>query len=461
MIESRTRRGGLVLAIAMVAAACSGGASSADRADAPSADEPAPATSLGTGPDTTASAPTSVGAVSVSCPTDAETVAWAGDVQAQAQTVQEQTADTPGVALVMYPRPDYKGKPWSHWGQGIVLSDGRFLSAIGDHHGADGNSFIYEYDPATMTLTQIVDVLATVPHQPGDWGFGKVHAQMVGGPCGEVFVSTYWGTRRNLTFTEGYQGDILLRLDPVNRTTENLGVILPEHGVASMAATPDGSLLYGEAADPFGQKEGSFVVLDAATGDVVFEDDSPAHGGYRSIAVGPDGSAYITWNDTGLARYDPATNTLSATSIEMPGSILRAATQPDANGRIYAVSRQPATFFAFDPDGTVTELGPANGYTTSLALAPDGDRFYYIPDAHGGAWNHGTTLFAVDTTTGEAEAVVQLNPLVEEHHGLRAGGTYSVAVSADGKTIYVELNAGDPATRDTFGEVLLAVVTLP
>jgi hypothetical protein len=27
--------------------------------------------------------------------------------------------------------------------------------------------------------------------------------------------------------------------------------------------------------------------------------------------------------------------------------------------------------------------------------------------------------------------------------------------------VYVGLNAGDPATRDSFGEVVLAVVTLP
>jgi sugar lactone lactonase YvrE len=386
---------------------------------------------------------------------------WTAEASTEATVAQEASGDTAGVALALYPRPDYEGKPWSHWGQGIVSADGRFFSALGDHQGADGNSFIYEYDPTTMTLTRVVDVLAAVDHEPGAWGFGKIHAQMVAGGCDQIYVATYWGTRRGLTFTNGYEGDVLLRLDPSQRMTEEVGVILPEHGVASMAASPDGSLIYAEAADPFGQKAGSFIALDPTTGEVVFSDDDEAHGGYRSIAVAADGSAYITWNDSELARYDPTTNALEDTGMSMPGAILRAVTVPDAEGRIYAVSRDPAIFFVIEPDGQITELGPAAGYTASMALAPDGEHFYYVPDAHGGAWESGTPLISVDTSTGESTVVVELNPLVEDEFGLRAGGTYNVVVSADGSTVFVALNAGDPATRDTFGEIVLAVVTLP
>lgn len=446
MIVTRKRLWGWALSLSLVVAACQ------------TPDTVVEDTSAS---DSTLSTTTTTAESNTDCAPVGEGTPWTSEATAGAAVVQEPSGDTPGVALALYPRPDYEGKPWSHWGQGLVTSDGRFFSAIGDHQGADGNSFIYEYDPTTMTLTRVVDVLATVEHQPGAWGYGKIHAQMVAGPCDQVYVATYWGTRRGLTFTNGYEGDLLLRLDPSSRTTEEVGVILPEHGVASMAASPDGSLIYAEAADPFGQKVGSFLALDPATGDVVFSDDDAAHGGYRSIAVAADGSAYITWNDAGLARYDPATNSLEETGILMPGAILRAVTAPDAEGRIYAVSRDPAVFFVIEPDGEITELGPADGYTASMALAPDGEHFYYIPDAHGGAWEEGTPLIAVDTTTGESTVVVELNPLVESHFGLRAGGTYNVVVSADGSTVFVALNAGDPATRDSFGEVVLAVVTLP
>lgn len=432
------------MALALVVAACTTG-----RADNSS--------SL---PSTSTATPTTI-PISVECARNGETTPWADDAAVTLEVVQQSSASAPGVALGLYPRPEYEAKLWSAWGQGIVTGDGRFFSSLGDENGVDGNSFIYEYNPGTMTLTQVVDVLAVVPHQEGDWGFGKIHAQMVDGPCNDIYVSTYWGSRKGLTFTDGYQGDLLLRLDPVGRSIENLGVILAGHGVASLASSPDLGLIYAEAADPFGEKTGSFVVVDATTGDVDFTDDDDSHGGYRNIAVGADGSAFVTWDGTGLARYDPVTNTLTPTEINLPGSILRASTPPDAAGRVYAVSRDPARFFALDPDGTVVDIGPARGYTTTMALSPGGDRFYYVPDAHGGAWEQGTPVIAVDTKTGEEDVIVELNPLVEKHLGLRAGGTYSIVVSPNGNTLYVVLNAGNADTGDSFGEVVLAVVTLP
>lgn len=449
VIFARKRLWGWALFLSLFVAACqTPGTAGDDTAPADSAESPATTTST-------------ITSTSTECAPAGDGTPWTAEASAEVAAVQEPSADMPGVALALYPRPDYEGNPWSHWGQGIVTSDGRFFSAIGDHHGADGNSFIYEFDPTSSTLTRVVDVLATVEHQPGAWGFGKIHAQMVAGECDEIYVATYWGTRRGLEFTNGYGGDILLRLDPSSRTTEDLGVILPEHGVASMAASPDGSLIYAEAADPFGEDVGSFVALDPVTGDVVFSDDDDAHSGYRSIAVAADGSAYIAWNDSGLARYDPVTNSLEETGISLPGNTLRAVTEPDDEGRVYAATWRPPMFFVIEPDGQIAELGQAAGYTASMALAPDGEHFYYIPDAHGGAWEKGTPLIAVDTSTGESSVVVELNPLVEEQFGLRAGGTYNVVVSDDGSTVFVALNAGDPATDDSFGEVVLAVVTLP
>lgn len=83
------------------------------------------------------------------------------------------------VDLIVYDRPGYDGAPWSHRGQGLVTSDGRFVSALGDHLGADGNSFVHVYDPASGRLTQVGDALSAIPHNAGDWGYGKIHSQMV------------------------------------------------------------------------------------------------------------------------------------------------------------------------------------------------------------------------------------------------------------------------------------------
>ncbi len=118
-------------------------------------------------------------------------------------------------------------------------------------------------------------------------------------------------------------------------------------------------------------------------------------------------------------------------------------------------------FFVLEPSGELRSLGEARGYTTSMALHPDGDRFFYIPDAHGGAWETGAPLISVDTTTGDQTVVAELNPLAEARLGLRLGGTYNIAVAPSGQTVFVGMNAGPLGSDDGFGEVVLLVVHLP
>jgi hypothetical protein len=388
-------------------------------------------------------------------------MSWTSDVSARVVVLSEGSDTTPRIEAVIYPHPDYDGNPWSQWGQGLVLDDGRYLSAIGDHQGADGNSYIYEYDPATETLTQIIDVLTIVDHTVGDWGFGKIHAQMVRGPCDNVLVSTYWGTRRDIEFTAGYQGDVLIDIDPQQRTVGTRGVVYPEHGVPSLAGSRDGRLLYSEAVDPLGDDSGAFVVRDAADGTTIFVDDDPSHTGYRAIAVGADGRAFYSIGEGTLAVYDPESNTRSKLDAKLPGEWLRAVTEPDAQGTLYGVTRDPEVFFALDPDGTMRTLTEALGYTTSVALSPDGTTLYSVPVAHGGAWEIGAPLMAVDTATGEQEIVVELQPLAEKHLGMRLGGTYNVAVDKERRMIYLGMNASDMSDDSGFGEVVLMIVTLP
>ncbi len=395
------------------------------------------------------------------CESPASDVPWTSTVTATPVVLSEGSDAMPRVEAITYPHPGYDGNPWSQWGQGLVLADGRYLSAIGDHRGPDGNSYVYEYDPATKTLTQIVDVLAVVDHTPADWGFGKVHAQMVQGPCDNVMVATYWGTRRDVEYTAGYRGDVLMNLDPQQRTVGIQGVMYPEHGIPSMAGSPDGQLLYAEAVDPLTEDGGAFVVHDVADGTTIFVDDDPSHTGYRSIAVDADGRAFYSIGAGMLAVYDPASNTRSTLEARLPGAWLRAASTPDDQGILYGVTRDPEFFFALNPDGTVRTLGEALGYTTSVALSPDGRTLYSVPRAHGDSWELGAPLMALDTATGEQEIVVELQPFAEEHLGLRLGGSYNVAVDGLGRTIYIGMNVGRDDDDNGFGDVVLMIVTLP
>ncbi len=384
--------------------------------------------------------------------------------------MQAAGAGRPEIAMARYPRPDRPAggtNPWSQWGQGLVLPDGRFLSAIGDHRGADGNSYVFAFDPATGKLTRFTDVLSHVEHQAGAWGYGKIHAQIVAGRCGDAYLATYWGSRTDLRYADGYRGDLLFRVDPSDLSLESLGTPVPEHGIPSLASFGRNGLVYGEAAAPVApdpQREhdqGVFFVYDTKQRRVVFRSDDPSHAEFRNIVVDKRGRAYVAGEGGRLLVYEPGADSLRELPDRLPGGgYLRASTSPAPDGTVYGVTEAPDRFFALAPDGGIRSLGEARGYTASLALDPDGSRFFYVPGAHGDAFEQGTPVIEVDTATGRQQVVAELDGLAREHLGLTLGGSYDIAVDPTGKRLYVGLNAG--TTRDDpWGEVVLAVVSLP
>jgi hypothetical protein len=388
-----------------------------------------------------------------------------------AKAVSLGTVNGHEVDAVVYPRPDDVGaprpndpaSPWSQWGQGLVLDDGRFLSAAGDHRGPDGNSHLYVYDPRTRRITRFADVLSQVRHTPGDWGYGKIHAQLVAGSCNDAYLATYWGTARNIRFSETYRGDHLFRVDTRTLELERLGVPLHEHGIPTLGARLSRNLLFGEAVTPTvgvgGRPEGSFFAYDVVKREVVFRADDALLDGFRNVLVGPDGSAYVAGRDSRLLTYRPGDDRLRVHPESLGGGFLRASTAPAPDGTVYGATQDPNRLFALHRDGRVESLGSARGYTTSLALAPDGDRFFYVPGATGRSWQQGTPLIAVDTKTGEQTVIAELNEPGERTLGLTLGGSYDVAVDPSGERVYVGLNAG-PDRDDPWGEVVLVTVDL-
>ena len=375
------------------------------------------------------------------------------------------TDDTVQVSLARYPRPEGDGDPWSQWGQGVVLPDGRFVSAMGDHLGPDGDSYLFVYDPNTRRLTRFTDVLSLVDHERGAWGYGKVHAQIVPGPCGEVYFSTYWGDRSNEMFTSTYKGDLLFRLD-ARLEPKPLGVPVENHGLPSLAASETHGFIYGEAVDPLpvskepGPEHGAFFVYDVRRAEVIFRSDERDHIGYRNILVDSKGRAYLAADDGRLLVWKPGAKELRVHDETLPGGgWLRASTAPAADGTVYGVTTDPEELFALRPDGSIRSLGAARGYTTSMALSADGSRLFYVPGAHGNSWKQGTPVISVDTKTGDQEVLVELNDLAEDELGVTLAGSYDIVLDPSGERLYVGLNAGRDGD-EPWGEVVLAVITL-
>lgn len=231
----------------LLAAACSGAAVEEEQQLSDAVTDPSttitPATTTARATSTTASdaddTATTENTVEGTATTDAASPSSSGPDSCPPPTAPEGPSvtaktilDTDAVTVraAVYPHPDYEGNPWSQWGRGVLAHDGRFLSAIGDHMGEDGNSYFYEFDPETSQLTLVGDVLSVVEHQEGDWGYGKIHGALVRDDC-LVYAATYWGSRRGLEYQGSYHGDHLLRWDPSDHRIESLGVPVERQGI--------------------------------------------------------------------------------------------------------------------------------------------------------------------------------------------------------------------------------------
>jgi hypothetical protein len=126
-------------------------------------------------------------------------------------------ASSPIVHFAPFPLPPYEGNPWSTWGGALIASNGRFYAAISDHRTTDGNSYLFEFDPATKKLQAVGDVLSAVSHVRGEYGHGKIHSQINESRDGYLYMATYRGSPRNITFTASFRGGVILRY-PVGST---------------------------------------------------------------------------------------------------------------------------------------------------------------------------------------------------------------------------------------------------
>ena len=440
-----------VLVVAILATGCAGNAQPGD--DPSTTVTTATVSSEGPGPTTTDETSPPSG----ECPPAGEGISWRDDASIPLEQISSD--DGVDVYAAEYPLPGPTEGLWSQWGQGIALGDGRHLSAVGDHLGVDANSHFFVYDSDGRTLTRFADVLSVVPHEEGAFGYGKVHAQMVRDGCGTVWAATYWGTRDDLVYENGYEGDRLLAIDPAGQTISDYGPIAGEFGMPTMTITPDGEILVAGSVDVESGEEdtGVLTVFNTATSQVVDQVDDPRQYGFRALGIDPVGGGVLYGiGDGKLATLDPSSGEFEDLEITMPGFWLRAITRPAPDGTVYGVSDDESGLFSISADGSLAEFGDPGGTTTSIAMTPDGSRIFWLPEAHGGAWEVGARIMSMDTASGDITEVTALLDPFDEALGLLPGGTYSI-VYDEGKLI-LGVNASDLDDDSGFGTVVLVVV---
>ncbi|MGA8040760.1 MAG: hypothetical protein WCA93_11695 [Acidimicrobiia bacterium] len=449
MVEKRRGIGvvlGLVFALTLLTA-CDG-SSTSDTPDGPTG------TTEGSDPVTT----TAIDSVTPpsDCTTPTGGVPWRQDETVSLDRIGSDNGHD--IYAAEYPLPGPTDGLWTQWGQGTVLADGTHVSAVGNHLGIGGNSWFFTYDPQTRQLTRFGDVVTAAPDgsAEGSWGYGKVHAQMRVDRCGAIWAATYWGTRRDIVYDDVYQGDRLLQIDPGARTILDHGAVAGKRGMPTMAMAADGTTLVASSVDA-NSDTATFTIFDTVTGQVTHEVDDPAQALFRALGVDPaDGSILYAAGGGHLGSLDPATGDFADSGVEMPGAELRAITGISTNGTVYGVTDEESAIFSLDGDHVVDPLGSAGGYTASLAMTPDGKRIFWLPDAHGDAWQSGAVIREMDTGTGDITEVASLKAPFDDSLGLLPGGTYSI-VYDEGRLI-LGVNASTLDDDSGFGTVVLVVI---
>jgi hypothetical protein len=123
---------------------------------------------------------------------------------------------------------------------------------------------------------------------------------------------------------------------------------------------------------------------------------------------------------------------------------MRCATRESSTGMIYGSTHKTNQLFRYDvKNDELTLLGPnwlTGQYTTVMELSPDERFLYYLPGAHGRAWEHGTPVVQYEITTGQRKVIAFLAETFERQHRYVPGGTYGIKLSRDGGTLFINFN---------------------
>lgn len=377
---------------------------------------------------------------------------------------------------------------WSSWGDIALARDGRVYCAIGDHgddRGGDARCFLYMWDPTTKTLRQIVDMNVVVPPRAGVPAWSKVHAKIDEGPDGKIYFSCTLndGNRAGsdtYAFDDKLPGGQIYCYDPKSDSTTTF-TSLPSRRCTATSRydaarhiwwcnleSGDGNALWGYdlAAKKvvFQGKDGS-VGFNRAFG--LLRDGSLLYNGEKTLALlDAKTHAIRTFQSTlppvpvkpvpvkapkkpkgAAAKEAPATPPTPPAPTFTPGA-MRAVSEETKDGWVYGVTYSTNLLFKFSPKSdSLKMLGPTwleGEYTTVCELSPDERFLYYLPGAHGRAWNYGTPVVQYNVATGKRKVLAFLAAASETGCEFVPGGTYGMKVSADGSRLFVNFN-GHPA----------------
>jgi len=361
-------------------------------------------------------------------------------------------ATPPIVDLVFHgdlPNRALNGTGWSSWGDIALASDGRVYVGVGDHGddaGGKAHAYLYQWDPVTKVLKQVVDLNTVVPRTQGESAWSKLHARIEEGADGNIYFSG--------TLNDGNMAD-----QPQFKWSEaipggQLCLYNPQTGEASLVASlPDRRCTATAMIDRqrniwwcnLETGPNGLWAFDLTTKQPLYQTPDGAVIFNRNFAMDREGYVYFN-GEGGIWKCDAQAQTMTPmqSNLGEGASGMRASTDEDDNGWIYGHTMGTNQIFRFAPAQDKVELlGPnfmKGEYTTVCVLSPDQKYVYYLPGAHGQAADYGTPVIQYDIAQRQQKVLAFMAPALEQLYHYVPGGTYGVKLSADGGTLYVNFN---------------------
>jgi len=368
-------------------------------------------------------------------------------------------AKTPPTVELAFHRPlpnmALNGTGWSSWGDICVASDGRVYCGIGDHGddaGGGAYCYIFRWDPQRKVLERVVDMREVIKARPGLPAWSKVHARICEGPDGGIYFTCTLndGNRAKeprFHWTEELPGGQLYRYDPRTGQTEVFANLPPKRCSATALLDRERNIWWCNL-----EAGGNALwALDLGTRKPLFKAPDGSMGLNRNFALARDGSVYFNGPGGRIWKCDLQRKEIRPTGSTFPNSPgMRCSTRESADGYIYGCAMGTNQLFRYAPAADKLEMLGFNfltgSYTTVCVLSPDERFLYYLPGAHGQAREWGTPVVQYEIATGQRKVIAFLREAFETNYDYVPAGTYGVKLSADGSTLYVNLNghAADP-----------------
>jgi len=343
------------------------------------------------------------------------------------------------------------GTGWSAWGDIAVASDGKVYSGIGDHGddaGGKSHAYLYQWDPKTKVLKQVVDLNAIVPRNNGESTWSKLHARILEGADGNIYFT---GTLNDgntadqpkFKWSEAIPGGQIYQYNPKTGQATLYANLPAGHCTATTLIDRKRNIWWCNLeTGPNG-----LWAFDLTTKQELYRAPAGSVTFNRNFAMDRDGNTYFNGKGS-IWKCDLQAKTITPMKSSFgaaDGNGMRASTDESKDGWIYGCAMGTNQLFRFAPAKDQLELlGPnflvKGDYTTVCVLSPDQKYVYYMPGSHGTAVGTGAPVIQYNIAKKQRKVLAFLREPMEKLYHYVPGGTYGVKLSPDGGTLYVNLN---------------------